>query len=207
MDLREPPLTDNEELNIWLNDVYEWLKYPALRAYTGQFGAMADGNYIDIQSGGNIVFIGTAGMAFAGISVKDNTDAVILNSTAKVQITNFDTNDPSNNATPDHANDHITTDKKGDYFAIVSLDVQNNAAQAHKVDVSLWKNNGATEFLNVHNHRNLSGGSTDVAAMTLSGFIEVAAGDTLELWADTGTAGDRSVTFEDITLSILQVGG
>ncbi len=162
----------------------------------------------DLNIPGDLTFVGDGdGLAFAGISVKDNTDAVTLNSAAKDQVTNFDTNDPSNNATPDHTNDHITTDKKGDYFAIISLDVQNNAAQAHKVDVSLWKNNGATEFLNVHNHRNLSGGSTDVASMSLSGFIEVAAGDTLEIWADTGTAGDRSVTFEDITLSILQVGG
>ncbi len=28
MDLREPPNTDNEELNEWLADLYEWLKYP-----------------------------------------------------------------------------------------------------------------------------------------------------------------------------------
>lgn len=28
MDLREPPRTDNEELNIWLNELYDWLKYP-----------------------------------------------------------------------------------------------------------------------------------------------------------------------------------
>ena len=28
MDLREPPNTDNEELNEWIQDLYEWLKYP-----------------------------------------------------------------------------------------------------------------------------------------------------------------------------------
>ncbi len=140
------------------------------------------------------------------ISAKDNAVATILNSAAKVQVTIFDTNGPSKGVTPDHTNDHLIIKEPGIYFAVVSPSVQNNAAQAHKIDVSLWKNNGATEFANVHSHRNLSGGSTDVGSMSLSGLIDVVEDDTIELWADTATAADRSVTFEDVTLSIMFVG-
>jgi hypothetical protein len=79
MDLREPPITDNEDLNIWLNDVYEWLKYPALKAYTIQTGAMADGNYAEFETDGTLKFVGDAtvwddqqiiigGVKFAGAS-------------------------------------------------------------------------------------------------------------------------------------------
>jgi hypothetical protein len=207
MDLREPPSTDDGELSEWLEDLHRWLKYPALQAYTIKSGNMVDGNYIDIQVGGNLLFVGTAGMVFAEISVKDNTDAVTLNSTAKVQITNFNINGLSNNATPDHTNDHITIVKAGKYFVSVSLAVQNNASQTHKVDVSLWKDNGTTEFTNIHNHRTLSGGSTDVGAISISGIIDADVDDTLELWADTSAAANRSVTFEDLTFLILQIGG
>ncbi len=79
MDLREPPNTDNEELNEWIQDLYEWLKYPAMKAYTGQFGAMADGNYAEFETDGTLKFIGDGtvwddqqiiigGVKFAGAS-------------------------------------------------------------------------------------------------------------------------------------------
>ena len=60
MDLREPPITDNEELNIWLNDVYEWLKYPALKSYTIQTGDISGGNYAEFETDGTLKFVGDA---------------------------------------------------------------------------------------------------------------------------------------------------
>ena len=79
MDLREPPITDNEELNIWLNDVYEWLKYPALKSYTIQTGDISGGDYAEFESDGTLVFkgdatvwedqqVGLGGSKFAGAS-------------------------------------------------------------------------------------------------------------------------------------------
>ena len=79
MDLIEPPITDNEELDKWLDDLYRWLKYPALKAHTIQVGAMADGNYAKFESDGTLKFTGNStvwedqqviigGVRFAGAS-------------------------------------------------------------------------------------------------------------------------------------------
>jgi len=156
---------------------------------------------------GDVVFVGSDGLCFAEIYCTDNADAVTLNSTAKVQITDFDTDGPYHNATPDHTNDHITIVKAGMYLAIVSLSVNNNAAQSHIVTFSLWKNNGDTEFANTHVHRSLTGGSTDIGSLSISAIIDLAANDTIELWGNTNTAADRSITVVDCSLSLVQIGG
>ena len=140
------------------------------------------------------------------ISAKDNATPMTLNSAAKVQVTIFDTNGSYNNTVPDHTNDHIIIQEPGVYFAIMNASIHNNAAQAHVVDLSLWKNNGATEYGNVHTHRSLSGGSTDAGAIPAGGLIQVDEGDTLEVWLDTSVAADRSVTVEDITLTVFWKG-
>ena len=51
------------------------------------------------------------------------------------------------------------------------------------------------------------GGSGDVGSMSLSGIIDLAVDDTIEMWATAVAAADRSVTFVDITLSLIQLGG
>ena len=79
MDLREPPLTEIEEFDKWMDDLYRWLKYPALKAHTIQVGAMADGNYAEFESDGTSKFTGDStvwedqqviigGVKFAGAS-------------------------------------------------------------------------------------------------------------------------------------------
>ena len=60
MDLREPPSTDNDELNEWLEDLHRWLKYPALQAYTIKSGNMVDGNYAEFETDGTLKFNGDA---------------------------------------------------------------------------------------------------------------------------------------------------
>lgn len=60
MDLREPPITDNDELNEWLEDLHRWLKYPALQAYTIKSGNIVDGNYAEFETDGTLVFKGDA---------------------------------------------------------------------------------------------------------------------------------------------------
>jgi parallel beta-helix repeat protein len=149
--------------------------------------------------------IGYDGPAYGEIYVQDNASTVTLNSAAKVQVTDFDSNGQSNNLTPDHTNDHITVLYDGIYMCMVSVSVDNDASQAHKIELSVYKNNGATEFPNVHAHRNLSGGSGDQGSITMSGLISLTAGDTIELWADTDSASDRAVTFSDVTLTLTGV--
>ncbi len=148
-----------------------------------------------------------SGLLFGEIYVKDNASATTLNSAAKVQVTDFAVDGESNGMTPAHGQDHITVDTAGRYKCTVSMHVNNNAAQTHTVDVSVWKNNGATEFLNCHAHETLTGGSGDIKSLPMSGIIDLAATDTIEIWADTSDAADRSVTFEDITLSLVGIGG
>ena len=167
---------------------------------------MEDEDYFRFED--DLVFNTGAGLAYGEIWMKDNTDAVTLNSAAEVQIVNFDTNGESNNMTPDHTQDYIEIDIAGIYLVTVSIHVNNNAAQSHVIDVSAFKNNGSkTEIENIHSHRALTGGSGDVGSMSMSGIASCSAGDKFEIWATTDSGDDRSVTFSDITLSIVQIGG
>jgi len=169
-------------------------------------GTTAPGAKLEVA--GTQLFTGAgSGLAFGEIYVKDNANATTLNSAAKVQITDFAVNGVSVNTSPDHTNDHITITKAGIYKANLSLHVNNNAAQTHTIDVSLFKNNGATEFDNVHGNRTLTGGSGDVGSMSCCGLVSLSVNDTIEVWADTSDAADRSVTFEDVNLNLVQIGG
>lgn len=143
---------------------------------------------------------------YGEIWVKDNVNTTTLNSSGGVQITNFDNNGESSNTLPNHTLNNITIEVSGRYFIMISLSVINSAPQSHIVDVSAFKNNGAIELLNTHSHRSLAGGSTDIAAMPLSGIANLVVGDTIELWATTNSAVDRNVTFEDCTLTLIRIG-
>lgn len=155
-----------------------------------------------------IIPTGTAtGFVRGGISFQDNINAVTLNSASKIQITDFDTNDQSCQITVDHVNDDLTIIHPGDYLALMFLSVMNNASQQHTLDISMWKNNGATELLNVHVDRDVSGGVPgDTGSISGGGLVTLEAGDTIEAWATTGDAGDRSVTFTAGTLTLIMVG-
>ena len=165
-------------------------------------------NSVDIETDGDVNFVGGGGLQFGEIWVKGNATALTLNSSAKVQVTIFDTDGVSNGSvTPDHTNDHITVGKEGMYFVSISISVANDASQSHQVNYGLFKNNGATQYENVHATRNLSGGSGDVGSVTLSGIIDCAANDTIELWHNTDSSSDRDVITQDATMSIMQIGG
>ncbi len=173
-----------------------------------KIGDLDNENYIKIESDGDINFVNGSGLQYGEIWFKDNTDAVTLNSAGIVQILNFDNNGSTNgNIISNSTSSDITIGEPGDYFVSVSSTVINNAAQSHIIDVSVYINNGAVEFENLHVHRSLTGGSGDVGSIGLSGIINVTNSDTIEIWATTDAAADRSVTFEDLTLSIMQIGG
>ncbi len=166
-----------------------------------------DTNYADIGGTGDTVFVGGAGLPYGEIWFKDNANPTTLNSAAKVQITDFDNDGEEHNTDADHTNDHIVIQKAGRYLVTVSLTAANDAAQSHILNISCFKNNGAVELGNLHSHRSLTGGSGDVGSISISGIVNLAVDDTLELWATTNDAANRDVIFEDCTMSILMVGG
>jgi len=144
-------------------------------------------------------------LAYGSISATNSVTATTLNSAAKVQITNFDTNGDANNAVPDHTNDHITINRAGKYLCTFVSTVENSAGAAHKIDVSVWKNNGATRFDTTHIHHDLGAGS-DVVSIATSAILDLAVNDTIEVWALTDRAVDSDVIFEDVVLTLVQIG-
>ena len=141
---------------------------------------------------------------FAGMYVKGNTSTTTLNSSAKVQVVNFNANGPYEGVLPDHTNDHLTVSRTGIYFVNVTLTVFNSSGAAHVLSLDLYKNNGATVYATAHADHTLGTG-TEVNSIGLSGFIAASADDTIELWADTNSGSDRNVTFADVSLSVFEV--
>lgn len=151
-----------------------------------------------------------AGLPFAGISgigVDDTITIGLAGKANRAQVTSFDTNDVSNNMTPDHAQDHITVVKAGMYMCIVSLHIETaGAGGADTFGFSVYKLNGTVEFTNVHAHRLMAGGGGDVGSVGLSGIIDLAVDDTIELWCWNEDSAD-DIVIDDVTLSLFQLGG
>lgn len=167
-------------------------------------------NYVEISATGDQVFVGSGGLPFAEIYVADANDTITIAAQGKankVQITSFTTNGVSNNMTPDHTNDHITVVKAGMYLCNVSMHLKSAAAGgADTFGYSVYKNNGATEFANLHGQRDVAGGGGDEGSISLSGIIDLAANDTIEVWIWNIDSTD-DIIVDDINLSLLQIGG
>ena len=156
---------------------------------------------------GNIIFTG-GGLPFANMYAQDNTTPTVITTAGKpdkVQVVIFDTNGPSNNATPDHTNNNITIVKASRYLVTVAIIVSGSGGDADDFGFSLWRNNGNVEFPNVHGHRTMSGGAGDRGSVHLSGIITLAVDDTLEVWVWNEDDTDN-LTIDDISLSIVQIG-
>jgi hypothetical protein len=168
-----------------------------------------DTNYMEVDNTGDVVFVGGAGLCFAEISAYDAADTLTIAASGianKVQVTSFDTNGVSNNMTPDHTNDHITVDVAGMYLCTVSLAALSAAGTGFELGVAVYKNNGATLFQNCHAHHDLAGGGGDTGSTPLSGILDLAASDTIEVWV-WNENNTTDVVIEDITLSLVQIGG
>jgi len=162
-------------------------------------------NYAEISTTGDLVFVGSSGLPFAEIYARDNTTTTST-STTKTQVLIFDTNGQSNLMTPDHSNDHITVTKAGKYKVDSSISIKNSAGVAHVVSLEMYKNNGTTVFNNIHAGRTLGTG-TDVGNLTMSGIVDLAANDTLEIWITSSSGTARTITIEDISFCVIQIGG
>ena len=181
--------------------------------FTGIPDGALDTDYVEVAGDtmtGDLIFVGGAGLAFAEIyasSVEDELAIGGIGVANKVQVTSFDTDGVSNNMTPDHTNDHITVTKAGMYLCTVSLHVESaGGGGADNFGFSVYKNNGATEFANAHAHRKLAGGGGDIGSASISGIIDLAVNDTIELWAWNEDSTDNLV-IDDATMSLVMVVG
>jgi len=148
------------------------------------------------------------GLYFGEIYASEVTDTITISSSGKgnkVQVTSFDANGLSNGMTPDHTNDHITA-TAGMYLCTVSISCTSTGGSAYTMGFSVWKNNGATEFANCIVERSLSGGGSDTGSLSISGLIDLAANDTIELWCWNAT-NTNNIIIENVTLSLVCVGG
>ena len=163
-----------------------------------------------VRFGDDLFFAGAgAGLPGAGIYCHDAGTTLTIAASGwanKVQVTQFTANETSNLMTPDHTNDHITVVKTGVYRVTASISISSTGGTSYEVAFGCWKNNGATEFLNLHSHRVLSGGGGDKGSMSISGRVSLTAADTLELWAANIT-NTNNIIIESITLSAVMVGG
>jgi hypothetical protein len=168
-------------------------------------GDSAPTERVRIDSAGVITF-SNGGLSYGGISKVSNAveTAIAVMGTA-VQVTIFDTDMPSNGTTPAHGTDDVTILVAGDYMIVVSATVNSVAGGGSRFEMTVQKNNGASDVGALHVDRNLAGGGGVAGSASMSGIATLAASDTIEVWIENET-GTENYVVEDITLSLIQIG-
>jgi len=162
-------------------------------------------SFNDFFVGGDIIMTDDGGgLCFGEIYVEGNSTADTVATATNTQMNRFDTNGEFNNTTPQHTSDHIIIDKAGKYLVTISISFSGDPS----VDwaFSLYKNNGATQYANVHCNRKLGAGG-DIGSASMSGICDFAATDTVELWMQHAAGVNKDITVQDCTMSVVQVGG
>jgi hypothetical protein len=174
--------------------------------------AIGDGgttDYTEFEPDGAILFKGEAGLAFGEMYIaKENTTATTITvQNTWYQVTQFDNNGQSNNVTPDYTNDHILITNAGRYLITISACVKTaGAGLASMFEFQVYKNNGATAFSNLATCRNLAGGGGDAGSISISGMMDLAVNDTIELWV-RNTSNTSDIIFKEANITITQVAG
>ena len=151
-----------------------------------------------------------SGLPYGEIYSYDAAATITIGSSGianKVQITAFNVDGASNLMTPAHGTDDITILKKGTYLITCSIASESTGGSSYKMGYGVWKNDGVTQFQNLHAHRNFaSGGGGEHGSVSMNGIVALDVNDTIEVWCwnETNTA---NVVVDDITLSITMVGG
>lgn len=150
---------------------------------------------------GNCVFV-HGGMCFGGIHVADNTDADTIATATISKFERFTTNNPSNNTIPDFNNNQIEITKAGNYFISVSFSFSGDAS----VDWHFHVRINTTTLENLHTNRKLGAGG-DIGSASMSGIATLSVGDMLNVSMQHTAGVNKSITMEDCTLSLFQIGG
>ena len=154
-----------------------------------------DARYLSSRAFGEIFVSGNAIETAIALSGKANM----------VQVTIFDTNGISNNATPDHTNDHIIITKAGSYMINVCIHANSPAGGgAVTFGWSIYKNDGTIEIPNLHAHRGFSGGGSEAGSSNICGMAAFDVDDTIELWC-WNEDDAQNVVNEDVGISIVQI--
>jgi hypothetical protein len=125
----------------------------------------------------DVLFSGSgSGLAYGEVFKAGNTVETAIGTSGKankVQYLFFDTDGPSNNATPDHSNNHVLITKAGVYCVSVCIHADSVTGPAAEFGFSIYKNNGATEVVNLHSHRDFSGGGSEAGSANICGLMDV----------------------------------
>ena len=165
-------------------------------------------NDVEIDTAGQVIFHGTGGLVFGELSEIDNTTANTFAGSGvanKTQYLQFSAAQ-SKNSTASVAQNHIQIDEEGFYSVTASITAESTLGAARQISFNIYKNNGTTAFTNLHAHRDFGGGGGEIGSISLSGIIDVATNDTLELWVHNETGGE-SIIISDVTFSVVQIGG
>ena len=166
---------------------------------SGKFVVEADGDTFWTGAG--------TGLPYADMHVIDNTTPTVITTMGvAVQVVIFDVSGPSNNATVDLAENHITIVKAGDYKINVSATVNSVAGGGSRFEMSVLKNNGATAVGGLHVDRHLDGGGVSSGSISMTGIVTLAVNDTIEVWIENET-GTQNYVVEDSDINLIQVGG
>lgn len=142
---------------------------------------------------------------FGGIAVQSNSvESFITVQNKKYQFLKFDTNCEYYGTTPDHTEGHIRIDSPGTYFITCSITVESSGAGAFLMEFELFKNNGASQLHKIHADRDMGGGTGEVGSVGLTGLVELAKGDTVELWFGNED-GTENPIIEDVMLCVIKV--
>ena len=177
-------------------------------AGTGDYTTSGIGTFGEIIDNGDLTFIGAgSGLPYADMhAIDSSTVTTITTAGVAVQVTIFDTNGPSNLATPDHTNDHITIIKDGDYKINVTATVNSVAGSGSRFQMNCQKNNGASVLGGLHVDRSLAGGGVSSGSASMTAIVTLADGDTVEVWIENET-NTQNYVVEDIDINLIQIGG
>jgi hypothetical protein len=200
---------DKDKLAEYIRDVDNDLKqlYAKFHSFLSlnSLEVGASNTYASLGASGDLLFVGSgSGLPYGEIYVNDNTTSDTVATATNSQVTRFDTNGVYNSMTPDHTNDHITIVKAGIYLCATSIAFSGDGSVQWAF--SAYKNNGNTEFANIHADRKL-GAAGDVGSASMSGLIDLAVGDTIEVWMMHTAGVNKDIIIRDCTLSLIQVGG
>jgi hypothetical protein len=155
----------------------------------------------------DLIFDGAgSGLSFGEIYKFGNGVETILNSAADVQILIFGVNGPSNNTTPDHTHDHITILEDGYYQVTCSIIYSNRSGGGQFGHWQIERNNGSGTLGSLAQNFSIPTAS-DFKPLHMTGIVQLAAADTIEVWMGTNVAADRAMRVSSITLTVTQVGG
>ncbi len=182
----------------------------AVARFNGATGKIIQNSKVIINDGGDVDFESGAGLIYGEIYAYGIGATIAIGGLGKgnkVQVTAFNTTGLNNGGvTPDHGEDHIIPGSIGHFMCTVSLTVESSGGGgADHFGFSIWKNDGGVEFQNVHAHRKLAGGGGDTGSVSMSGIINCAAADTIELWCWNEDSTDNLVV-DDATLTLMKLG-